>query len=254
MCGKIYTAAGVPKVKDVAAMKIFEVTMIIKGLQKLTLLDFPGEIGCTVFLGGCNFRCPFCHNASIVLPDRQAENISEEQFFDFLDSRRGKLTGVCISGGEPTLNPGLEDFISRIRSRGLKVKLDTNGYIPDRLRALVDKGLVDYVAMDIKNSKKRYGETVGIDNFDPTPVAESARLLMEGRVDFEFRTTVVRELHDAESIAEIGRWLRGNEKFYLQTFTDSGDLLMSGLPACSSDEMEGFAKILREYIPSVSVR
>ena len=228
--------------------------MRIKGLQKLTLLDFPGEIACTVFLGGCNFRCPFCHNASIVLPEREAENISTESFFEFLDSRRGKLTGVCVSGGEPTVNSGLVDFLTEIKSRSLHIKLDTNGYSPKMLRELIDRGLVDYVAMDIKNSMDRYGETVGISGFDASPIAESAQLLMQGKVDFEFRTTVVRELHDGESIRAIGEWLAGQEKFYLQTFTDSGDLLSFGLSAYTDSEMESLAAILREYIPSAAVR
>ena len=228
--------------------------MKIKGLQKLTLLDFPGEIACTVFLGGCNFRCPFCHNASIVMPEREAENISADSFFDFLDSRRGKLTGVCVSGGEPTVHPDLADFLQAIKSRGLRVKLDTNGYLPKSLRELIDRKLLDYVAMDIKNSEECYGRTVGIDGFDTAPIGESAALLMEGRVDFEFRTTVVRQLHTAESIRDIGRWLRGEEKFFLQTFKDSGDLLSDGLSAYGDGEMKELLRILREYIPNADLR
>ncbi|MBQ8879366.1 MAG: anaerobic ribonucleoside-triphosphate reductase activating protein [Clostridia bacterium] len=228
--------------------------MKIKGLQKLTLLDFPGEIACTVFLGGCNFRCPFCHNASIVLPEREAENISVESFLEFLDSRRGKLSGVCVSGGEPTLSADLPNFLREIKSRGLRVKLDTNGYLPGVLESLIDEGLVDYVAMDIKNSMERYGETVGIDRFNVSPIDRSARLLMTGRVDFEFRTTVTVELHDADSIRAIGEWLRGDESFYLQTFLDSGDLLSCGLSPYSKEEMESLTAILREYIPRAELR
>ena len=228
--------------------------MKIKGLQKLTLLDFPGEIGCTVFLGGCNFRCPFCHNASIVLPEREGENISEEQLLSFLDSRRGKLTGVCVSGGEPTVNSGLIELISKIKDRSLKVKLDTNGYSPKILRELIDRKLLDYVAMDIKNSEECYGRTVGIDGFDTSPIRESAALLMEGRMDFEFRTTVVRQLHTAESIRDIGKWLGGEEKFFLQTFKDSGDLLSDGLSAYSDGEMKELLRVLQEYIPNAELR
>ena len=228
--------------------------MKIKGLQKLTLLDFPGEIGCTVFLGGCNFRCPFCHNASIVLPEREGENISEEQLLSFLDSRRGKLTGVCVSGGEPMVNSGLIELISKIKDRSLKVKLDTNGYSPKILRELIDRKLLDYVAMDIKNSEECYGRTVGIDGFDTSPIRESAALLMEGRMDFEFRTTVVRQLHTAESIRDIGKWLGGEEKFFLQTFKDSGDLLSDGLSAYSDGEMKELLRVLQEYIPNAELR
>ena len=228
--------------------------MKIKGLQKLTLLDFPEKIACTVFLGGCNFRCPFCHNASLVLEGRGGEDISEEEFFAHLDARRGKLYGVCISGGEPTLHPDLPEFIRKIRAAGYAVKLDTNGYRPSVLSALIEEGLLDYVAMDIKNSPKRYGETVGIPDFDVEPIKESAEILMSGKVDFEFRTTVVRELHSAEDICAIGKWLGGDEKFYLQGFKDSGDLICSGLSACSDEEMEKLCEELRRFVPKAKVR
>ena len=204
---------------------------MIKGLQKLTLLDFPGVISATVFLGGCNLRCPFCHNASLVLPEKFGETMSDEEFFAFLDSRKGKICGVCISGGEPTLYPHIEEFILKIKERGFLVKLDTNGTRPEVLKRLVNKGLLDYVAMDIKNSPFRYGETVGIEDFDILGVAESTAFLMEGKVDFEFRTTVVKELHTIEDIENIGKWLEGEEKFFLQTFKDSGDLISCGYSA-----------------------
>jgi pyruvate formate lyase activating enzyme len=176
---------------------------MIKGLQKLTLLDFPGVVAATVFLGGCNLRCPFCHNASLVIPEKYGETIPDEEFFEFLESRKGRLQGVCVSGGEPTLYPKISDFLGRIKEMGYLVKLDTNGTRPEVLSELIEKGLVDYVAMDIKNSPLRYGETVGISDFDPTPIAESAAILMSGKVDFEFRTTVSRELHNEEDIENI---------------------------------------------------
>lgn len=229
--------------------------MLIKGLQKLTLLDFPEKMACTLFTFGCNFRCPFCHNASLVLSDRaDGTIIEEEDFFRFLRSRRGILEGVCISGGEPTLQPDLPAFIRRIRDLGFAVKLDTNGYRPAILRALIDEGLVDYVAMDIKNSLSRYPETVGIARFDTAPIEESMDLLMENRVPFEFRTTLVRGLHTPESIAEIGRRLAGGERFFLQTFEDSGDLIADGLSGFDREETEDLLAVLCNYVPNAQIR
>lgn len=229
--------------------------MLIKGLQKLTLLDFPEKMACTLFTFGCNFRCPFCHNASLVLSDRaDGTIIEEEDFFRFLRSRRGILEGVCISGGEPTLQPDLPAFIRRIRDLSFAVKLDTNGYRPAVLRALIDEGLVDYVAMDIKNSLSRYPETVGIARFDTAPIEESMELLMEDRVPFEFRTTLVRGLHTPESIAEMGRRLAGGERFFLQTFEDSGDLIADGLSGFDREETEALLAVLCNYVPNAQIR
>lgn len=227
---------------------------MIKGLQKLTLLDYPGVIAATVFLGGCNLRCPFCHNASLVLPEKYGETISDTDFFAFLDSRRDRLQGVCVSGGEPTLYPQLEEFIREIKDKGFLVKLDTNGTRPEVLRSLVENNLLDYVAMDIKNSPLRYGETVGITDFDPTPIAESAAILMNGKTDFEFRTTVVRELHTPKDIEQIGEWLSGDEKFFLQTFVDSGDLIGTGYSGYTACEMEELTNLLKKYIPKAQKR
>ncbi len=227
---------------------------MISGLQKLTLLDYPGQIACTVFLGGCNLRCPFCHNASLVMPDRVEEAYTEEEFFEFLDSRSGKLGAVCVSGGEPTLYPKIADFIRKIKNFGLLVKLDTNGTRPEVLKSLVEEGLVDYVAMDIKNSPLKYAETVGKENFDIDGVAESVDYLMKGRVDFEFRTTVVNELHTEKDIKEIGEWLEGDEKFFLQSFEDSGDIIGSGYSAAAPDEMRKYIEILKKYIPNATLR
>lgn len=229
--------------------------MLIKGLQKLTLLDFPEKMACTLFTFGCNFRCPFCHNASLVLADRADDSITlEEEFFSFLQKRRGMLEGVCISGGEPTLQPDLPDFIRRIRDLGFAVKLDTNGYRPAVLRALIDGGLVDYVAMDVKNSLSRYPETVGIARFDTAPLEESMDLLMENRVPFEFRTTLVRGLHTPESIAEMGKRLAGEERFFLQTFEDSGDLIADGLSGFDREETETLLAVLCNYVPNAQIR
>ena len=229
--------------------------MLIKGLQKLTLLDFPDRLACTLFTFGFNFRCPFCHNASLVLSERADESIiPEDEFFTFLARRKGMLEGVCITGGEPTLQPDLEDFIARIKDMGYAVKLDTNGYRPAVLRRLTEAGLLDYVAMDIKNSLSLYGQTVGIPHFDTTPVEESMDFLMEGHVPFEFRTTLVRGLHTVESVRDMGRRLAGSEAFFLQTFKDSGDLLSAGMEGISPAETRLMLNALQENIPNAQIR
>lgn len=235
--------------------------MRICGLQKLSLLDYPEKLAATVFTGGCNLRCPFCHNAPLVTRVSASDEISPEDFFDFLQTRRGKLDGVCITGGEPLLQPGIEDFILRIRKMGFSVKLDTNGCFPDRLRLLLDAGLVDYVAMDVKNAPSKYAETVGIKDFDVEPVLESISILKEGNVPCEFRTTVVKGLHRREDMPELGALLQGAERYFLQNFVDSGDLVgfspeEENLPMESFflSELEELRDILKQFVPAVSIR
>ena len=228
--------------------------MIILGLQKLTLLDFPGKMACTVFTGGCNFRCPFCHNASLVIPSKMGAAMSTDEFFAFLEKRRGILQGVCVSGGEPTLMFDLEDFLAKIKSMGYAVKLDTNGSRPEVLRSVVEKGLVDYVAMDIKNSPDMYVRTVGVEKFDVAPILESAEYLMSGAVDFEFRTTLVGGLHTEREMHLIGEWLRGAPRMYLQNFVDSGDLISSGLVGVDKNTTVALCNLLKSYIPNAEIR
>ena len=232
--------------------------MLIKGLQKLTLLDFPEKMACTVFTFGCNLRCPFCHNASLVLSERADDTlIPEEEFFSFLQKRRGILEGVCITGGEPTLQPDLPAFIRKIRDMGFAVKLDTNGARPAVLKSLVAEGLLDYVAMDVKNSLSAYPETVGLTAFDVAPVEESMDFLMAGHIPFEFRTTLVKGLHTPEGVAKMGRRLAGEEGFFLQTFEDSGDLIAGEGDALSSftpAETQELLRILRQYVPNAQIR
>ena len=234
--------------------------MLILGLQKMTLLDFPGKIACTVFLGGCNFRCPFCHNASLAMPDGSGEAILLEDFLAFLDSRRGRLQGVCVSGGEPTLHHDLPELIREIKSRGFAVKLDTNGTNPEMLSSLINNGLIDYVAMDIKNSPDRYFESIGNSKFEIRNsklienVEASASILMQGLVDFEFRTTLTRELHSAEDMEKIGKWIGGAEKYFLQTYRDEGDLIEGGFTAYNREETEALLEIVRKYLPNAEIR
>ena len=226
----------------------------ILGLQKLTLLDYPGNMACTVFLGGCNFRCPFCHNKALVVnPDFDAK-MELDEFFSFLNKRIGVLDGVCITGGEPLLYDDIFDFAAKIKSMGYKVKLDTNGSFPDKLRTLIESGNIDYVAMDIKNSPARYRETVGIESFDIRPIYESVNLLLSDVIPYEFRTTLVNELHTEQDIVEIGKWISGAKQYFLQGFVDSGQIIGSGLSPLSKQKTEAFKEILKPYVPSVAIR
>ncbi len=228
--------------------------MIIKGLAKLTLLDYPGKVACTVFTGGCNFRCPFCHNASLAVRPGEVDAIDEEEFFSFLAKRRGVLEGVCVTGGEPMLMPDLEAFLERIKLFGYSVKLDTNGSFHEKLIRLVEAGLVDKVAVDIKNSPESYAKTVGIENYELTPVLKTVEYLKEGHVDYEFRTTVVKELHSASDFQSIGRWIEGAKAYYLQQFIDSGDLIGEGLSAPEKSEMESYLAIVKQYVSNSHIR
>lgn len=228
--------------------------MFISGLQKLTLLDYPGRVACTVFTGGCNFRCPFCHNAPLVLPERLARDSSEEAVLAFLSKRRGVLDGVAVTGGEPLLHRDIGAFLEKVKALGFSVKLDTNGSFPDRLRALVSAGLVDRVAMDVKNSPALYEKTAGA-AVDMAAIARSRDFLLSGSVDYEFRTTVVKGLHTKESLMDAARWIRGAKEYYLQQFKDSGDVLaIEGLGAFSEKEMHALADAAAEFVPSVQVR
>ena len=227
--------------------------MQIIGLQKLTLLDFPGRLACTVFLGGCNLRCPFCHNASLALPRGEVRGMPPDELLSFLQKRRGRLQGVCVTGGEPTLCPDLPDLLRQIRLLGFEVKLDTNGTNPGMLRALLNEGLVDYVAMDIKNSPARYTETCGGADV-LTQVKESAALLMESGVDYEFRTTLAHPLHTPQDMAAIGQWLHGAKRYFLQQFVDSGDLIGTGLSPLTPEEMAAMREAVLPYIKETTLR
>ncbi len=205
--------------------------MQIHGLNKTTLLDYPEHVACTVFTGHCNFRCPFCQNGDLVLNPSSQPCIPEEEFWSFLDKRRGMLEGICITGGEPTLHPDLADFISRIKDRGLLVKLDTNGYRPDVLQMLMDRKLIDYAAMDLKSSKEGYSLAAGLSGFDIKAIETSVNLLMQGDIPYEFRTTVVKELHNMDTFASIAEWIQGCRAYYLQSYAESGSILQYALPA-----------------------
>ena len=229
--------------------------MFLSGLQKLTLLDYPGKVACTVFTAGCNFRCPFCHNAGLVLPDRLFQDITEEEILAFLKKRAGILDGVAVTGGEPLLHKELPAFLRHVKDLGYLVKLDTNGSFPDRLEAVLSEGLVDRVAMDIKNSPDLYAKTAGIPHLDLANIERSKNLLLTGSVEFEFRTTVVKGLHTRESLIEAAKWIAGAKEYYLQQFKDSGDVIaISGLSAYDEQEMHALAEAVSLYVPGVQVR
>ena len=227
--------------------------MEIQGLQKLTLLDYPGKVACTLFTGGCNFRCPFCHNKELVVGMPQPA-LDLEEVMGFLHKRAGLLDGVCITGGEPLLHAELGELLNAIRQLGYSIKLDTNGSRPQFLKTLVAAGLVDYVAMDIKNAPDKYGQTIGLSNFDLGPIEESVQFLLSAAVDYEFRTTVVKELHQASDFVQIGQWIKGAKRYFLQGFIDSGSLLTEGLHGCTATEMQGFQAVLQPLVPQTALR
>ena len=228
-----------------------EFIMKFGGLQKTTLLDYPGRLACTVFTNGCNFKCPFCHNSSLALGT--AKPITEEKILSFLKKRRGILDGICITGGEPLIHDDIIDFIEAVHELGYSVKLDTNGSYPDRLQELIDRSLIDYVAMDIKNSPDKYALSCGAD-IEVSDIRKSIEILMQGKIPYEFRTTVVKELHTKEDIHQIGKRIAGAQKFYLQQFKDSPEVLQAGFSAYSKDEMKELIIIAKKYVPAAVLR
>ena len=224
------------------------------GMQKMTLLDYPGYVACTLFTGGCNFRCPFCHNALLVLDLDENYTIPEEEVLAFLKKRQGLLDGVCVTGGEPLINKDIGDFLSRVKELGFKIKLDTNGTNPALLKELVSQNLVDYVAVDIKNSPEKYAETVGLKSFDMSTINETVNFLMTGSVDYEFRTTVTKQFHTEKSMEEAARFIRGAKRYFLQNFVDSGNLIGSGITGQSKEEMEKLLSVVKKYVPDSCLR
>lgn len=227
--------------------------MKICGLQKTTLLDFPGHVAATVFTGGCNFRCPFCQNSEII-PFNTEADYTDDEVLSFLKKRTGILEGICITGGEPTLQPDLEDFIRQVKNMGFLVKLDTNGYQTAVLKRLAEGGLLDYVAMDIKAGPQNYAAVAGLPAIDMGPVNESISFLLSGTVPFEFRTTVVKGLHTDADFQAIGPWIKGCSQYFLQNFKDSEYVLQSGFTGFSLSELQKFADMVKPFAGSVSIR
>ena len=227
--------------------------MKIYGLQKMTLLDFPGRVACTVFTGGCDFRCPFCHNFELAEGTAPAV-MEEKELFAFLEKRRGLLDGVAVTGGEPCLNKDLPDLLRRIREMGYLIKLDTNGYHPEMLEDLLNENLADYVAMDIKNSPEKYPETCGVGRVGMDRIRRSIRILMEGSTDYEFRTTVVQEFHDGKDIHGMGKMIRGARRYFLQNFTDRDTVPYKNLHSPGEEVLQKYRKIAMEYVPDTFLR
>lgn len=227
--------------------------MLIEGMQKLTLLDFPGQVACTLFAHGCNLRCPFCHNAGLVVRKPEDE-ISKDELAAFLNKRKGLLDGICLTGGEPLLQRDAKEFIAFLRSFGFKIKLDTNGAFPERLKEIIDDRLVDYIAMDIKSSPEGYAKATGIQDIDIEPFKTSVALIMSSGIDYEFRTTAVRGIHTAADFEGIAEWIKGAKRYYIQRFTDSGDLIGSGFEAFSEQESKQLLALVKQKLPNAELR
>ena len=228
--------------------------MQILGFNKTTLLDYPEHVASTIFTGGCNFRCPFCQNGDLVLDPSSIDSFDENEVIKYLDKHKNMLDGVCITGGEPTLHHDLPDFLARIKALNLLVKLDTNGYNPAILKDLMEKKLVDYVAMDIKNSKEKYAMTTGVADLDIDKIDESVKMLISGSTQYEFRTTVVKELHNIEDFERIGEWIKGTPRYFLQCYRESDRVISPGFTAYGRAELESFRELLLKYIPCVELR
>ncbi len=234
--------------------------VLIGGLQKTTLIDFPGKLACTIFTKGCNLKCPYCHNSSLVLQENNKANISEDEVFKFLRKRRGVLEGVCISGGEPLIHNNLADFMVKIKEMGYFIKLDTNGFFPIKLSELIREGLLDYVAMDIKNSPDHYEKVTGLNHLDIRKINESIKILKTKQIPFEFRTTAVKGIHTISDFVSIGRWIPGSHRYYIQNYVHSADTIASKtkvnkhLETFSKKELEIFLDLLKKTIPNAKIR
>lgn len=228
--------------------------MNICGYQKTTLLDYPGHVAATIFTGGCNFRCPFCHNSDLVVNFTMSPCISQEEIFAFLKKRKNVLSGICITGGEPTLQADLAEFIENVRSFGYKIKLDTNGYRPEVISSLLEDNLLDYIAMDIKAGLSNYAKVSGIPNLDTSKIKESISIIENSGIDYEFRTTVVKELHSQEDFLEISEMLSSSSPYFIQSFKDSGNILTPGLSSCDTETLNQYLAIVKNKLPFSSLR
>ncbi|MCM1053797.1 MAG: anaerobic ribonucleoside-triphosphate reductase activating protein [Ruminococcus sp.] len=227
--------------------------MVISGMQKLTLLDYPGETACLIFTQGCNFRCPFCHNKDLLGCQNNCSLISEESIFEYLEKRKGLLDGVCITGGEPLLQKDIKRFIKKIKDMGYKVKLDTNGSNPIKLEELMREHLVDYVAMDIKNDFLHYDKTAGITS-NIESIKKSIDIIENSDIDHEFRTTIVKDLHTLKELERICKYIKPNTKYYLQNYRDCNTVLTRGLKGFNKEELTDMLKSLQSTYPNVMVR
>ena len=244
----------IDKAKEYSRVELENSNLRFYGLQKLTLLDYPGHMASTIFTGGCNFRCPFCHNRSLVFLNENDQEIAIEDIMEYLKKRSKVLDGVCITGGEPLLHEGIRNFIIEVRELGLKIKLDTNGSNFTVLKNLVEDGLIDYVAMDIKNSPKKYPMTIDLPGYDISEVEKSVKYLLENHVDYEFRTTVVKNFHEVDDFVEIGEWIKGAKRYYLQNFVDHGTCIEQGHEEVGADVLNQMKDKVAKYVELVEIR
>lgn len=228
--------------------------MNVFGMEKLSMVDYDGKIAATIFTGGCNFRCPFCHNSSLVLDYQTLLKIDEQEVLTYLEKRKGLLDGVCVSGGEPTLQKDLSLFLEKVKKLGYSIKLDTNGTNPNAVKSLKENGLVDYFAMDIKNSKEDYAKIIGFDSYDTTNVEKTVELFLGGDYDYEFRTTLIKEYHSMQNIKAIGEWIKGAKKYFLQKYIDSDTCILGGLSPVSESVAKEYVTLLKNYIPNTYLR
>ena len=228
--------------------------MYICGYQKTTLLDYPEHVAATIFTGGCNFRCPFCHNADLIVKSNESSPIAKEEILAFLQKRKNVLSGICITGGEPTLQPDLKDFIINVRELGYKIKLDTNGYRPDVILSLLEENLLDYIAMDIKAGLSNYAKVSGIPNLDTSKIMKSISIIENSGINYEFRTTVVKELHSRQDFLGISEMLSSSSPYFIQSFKDSGNILTPGLSSCDTDTLNQYLAIVKNKLPFSSLR
>lgn len=228
--------------------------MILCGYEKFSMVDFDGKIACTVFTGGCNFRCPFCHNAPLVVGNVKSQQIDCDEVFDYLQKRKGLVDAVCVTGGEPTLQPDLCDFLAKVRGMGYATKLDTNGLRPDVLKDVLDGKLVDFVAMDVKNSPEKYARTVGVDNVDMGKILESMRLLKESGVDYEFRTTIIKEFHTADDMQKIAYLVSGAPRYFMQKYNDNDGCIAHGYTPVDKADAEKYIEYFKGKVGKVELR
>lgn len=228
--------------------------MIVCGFEKFSMVDFDGRIACTVFTGGCNFRCPFCHNGALVVGNVKAQEIEVQEVFDYLKKRKGLVDAVCVTGGEPTMQKELPQFLRDVRSLGYATKLDTNGTNPQMLADVIEKGLVDYVAMDIKNCKAKYPQTIGINSIKMDDICKSVDILLNSAIDYEFRTTVIDEFHTVEGMKEIAEWICGAKRYYLQKYKDNEGCISHGYSEVSRRKVDEFVKLFEGKVGVVGLR
>jgi len=228
--------------------------MIVCGFEKFSMVDYDTKIACTVFTGGCNFRCPFCHNGSLVIGNLQAQQIDINEVYDYLEKRKGLVDAVCVTGGEATLQKDLPEFYERVRSMGYMTKLDSNGLKPDVLKSLLDKNLLDYVAMDIKNSKAKYPLTTGVENVDLSKIEESVNILKSSSIEYEFRTTLIKEFHTFDDMKEIAEWVNGAKRYFMQHYKDNDGCISHGYTAIEKAEAEEFKKLFENKVQIIGMR